>query len=179
MYLRAGRNGLLGAGGPRRRAPARVAARLRVADIGPSDESDPTAQPAHQRSEWRFKGHVRIVVESALLEADTAVFTFEKEQLARGELDGNPASFTDRDPTRQKPVSGGARKLYYDYTARTLRMSENAYINKDQYEIQGCDLIYDFTDERVTSGSADCGELFRIRVLPQTEQQTSPADTPQ
>jgi lipopolysaccharide transport protein LptA len=132
-----------------------------------------------QNSEWRFTGNVKIYVDSAVIEADSAVFTFTDEQLSRGELEGSPASFADADPIRQQPIRGGANKLTYDYTARTLRMSENAWVNKDQYEIQGCDLIYDFTDERVTSGSDDCGELFRIRVVPQANADAPATDTGQ
>ena len=54
-------------------------------------------------------------------------------------------------------------------------MSDNAWVHKDQYEIQGCDLIYDFAAERVTSGSADCAELFRIRVLSNQDEQAPSA----
>jgi lipopolysaccharide transport protein LptA len=133
-----------------------------------ADEALATGTEFDRKSEWRFTGNVRIYVDTAVIEAHSAVFTFDQEQLSRGELEGAPASFSDSDPARQSPVRGGANKLTYDYVARTLRMSENAWVNKDQYEIQGCDLIYDFADERVTSGSADCGELFRIRVLPQS-----------
>jgi len=144
-----------------------------------ADEALATGIDFAAESEWRFMGNVRITVDTAVIEADSAVFTFAEAQLARGELVGTPASFRDVDPARASPVQGGANRLSYDYMARTLRMTESAWVNKDQYEINGCDLIYDFNDERVTSGSADCGELFRIRVLSQPEEPTSPADAPQ
>jgi lipopolysaccharide transport protein LptA len=143
-----------------------------------ADEALATGIEFDQKSEWRFIGNVRITVDTAVLEADSAVFTFDQEQLARGELAGMPATFADADPARSKPVQGGADTLSYDYVARTLRMSSNAWIHKDQYEIQGCDLIYDFTDERVTSGSADCAELFRIRVLSNQDAQAPAAAPP-
>ncbi len=38
-------------------------------------------------------------------------------------------------------------------------------MQKDNVEFQGCDLIYDFGAERVTSGSADCADRFRVIVL--------------
>jgi lipopolysaccharide transport protein LptA len=119
-----------------------------------------------EQSEWRLSGGVRIVVDSAVLESNTAVFSFKDHELQRGELTGSPASFTDRSA---EPASGSANKIAYDYDARTLRMSQNARIVKGPNEIVGCDLIYDFNEERVTSGSSDCGEPFRFRYLPQSD----------
>jgi len=143
-----------------------------------ADES--SGVDVEQSSEWRFKGHVKITVNTAVLEADSAVFMFDGKQLTHAELQGNPASFTDVEPTQQKPVRGGARKLTYDHVARTLRLSDNALVKKDQIEIQGCDLIYDFKAERVSSGSTDCGDqLFRIRVPKKPEPQAPPAAPPQ
>jgi lipopolysaccharide transport protein LptA len=126
-------------------------------------------------SEWRFKGHVRIDVDGALIEADSAVFTFDKDRLSRGELTGAPASFSDARPSAdQEPVRGSANKIYYDYVARTLRMSEGgASINKDQYYIYGCDLIYDFNNERVTPGPTECEEPFRIVVRNNQPEETA------
>jgi lipopolysaccharide transport protein LptA len=130
-----------------------------------ADEAFATGVEFDDRSEWRFKGHVRIDVEGALLEADSAVFSFAKGQLSRGELTGAPASFSDARPKPdQKPIRGSANKIYYDYVARTLRMSEVASIDKDPYYIYGCDLIYDFNNERVTPGPTECAESFRIVV---------------
>ena len=142
-----------------------------------ADEALAPGVDFNERSEWRFTGHVKINVDSTLLEADRAVFTFDADRLARGELDGNPASLTDHSATHKEPVRGGANKLVYDYSAHTLRLSEHAWINKGQTEIQGCDLIYDFNDERVTSGSSDCGEAFRIRILPQGEEAPNRTDS--
>jgi len=145
-----------------------------------ADESVATGVDFAESTEWRFKGHVKITVDTAVLEADSATFMFDREQLSRADLEGAPASFTDLGSTQQKPVRGGARKLSYDHIARTLQLSEDAWINKDQYEIQGCDLIYDFNVERVTSGLADCGEEgFRIRVPQKSKQQAAPAAPPQ
>ena len=145
-----------------------------------ADDSVATGVDFEQMSEWRFKGHVKITVDTAVLEADSAVFMFDGKQLSRADLEGTPASFADMGSSQQKPVRGGARKISYDHVARTLQLSDNAWINKDQYEIQGCDLIYDFNVERVTSGVADCGEEgFRIRVPQKPKQQAAPAAPPQ
>jgi len=146
-----------------------------------ADEALATTTDFEARSEWRFTGHVSITLDGALIKADSAVFTFANKRLSRGELTGH-ATFEDTKREGAKaPVRGGANKLIYDDTARTLRLSESAWVHKDQYEIQGCDIIYDLKDERVTSGSADCGgQLFRIRVLSQAQQgaNAAPADPP-
>jgi lipopolysaccharide transport protein LptA len=155
------------------RHPRIVQGNLRIE----ADES--SGVDVEQSSEWRFKGHVKITVDAAVLEADSAVFVFDGKELSRAELEGSPASFTDPESTRQKPVRGGAGKLAYDRAAHTLRLYEGAWINKGEVQIQGCDLIYDFNDGGVKSGSTECGELFRIRVPRKSEQQPPPAAPPQ
>ena len=144
-----------------------------------ANEALATGTDFDERSEWHFKGNVRITVDTAVLRADSAVFTFDHQQLSRGELDGSPASFMDSDQTRQTSINGRARKMSYDYIGRTLRMTDNAWIQRDKLEMQGCDLIYDFAAERVTSGSADCADLFRVRVLPDQGEQDASTDPPQ
>jgi lipopolysaccharide transport protein LptA len=114
--------------------------------------------------EFRLTGNVRMEVETAVMEADSAVFTFADRQLSRGELEGAPVSFSDRDEATQRSVTGRAGKMSYDNVARTLRMTGEASVQLDAREVLGCDLIYDFQAERVTSGSADCEGGFRVRV---------------
>src|SRR5262249_35860522 len=115
------------------------------------------------RSEWRFKGHVRVDVNDTYeLTADNAVFTFADKQLARGQLLGT-ATFVDKQTTDK----GSANKLVYDDKAKRLVLSDNAQVTKAKYEIQGgCDLIYDLNEKRVTSGPAECPEQNRIRMVP-------------
>lgn len=127
------------------------------------------------RSEWRLTGNVRITVDTAVIEADKAVFTFDQKRLSRGELEGAPASFKDVDPTQQTTITGQANKMSYDSVARTLRLTEGAWVQRDRIEMTGCDLIYDFGAERVTSGSTDCGDLFRVRAVPRSEPAPAPA----
>src|SRR5690606_23065273 len=83
-------------------------------------------------SEWQFSGHVRVVVGNALLEADSARFTFGEGELALAELVGDPATFTDTSPERDEPAVGGANLLAYDYAARTLRLSDGARLRVGQ-----------------------------------------------
>jgi lipopolysaccharide transport protein LptA len=133
-----------------------------------ADEAVASALDFNEGNEWRLTGHVRIAVGEAVIEADRAVFTFKNDRLAAGELAGSPARFKDRNADGSSPAEGGADNLSYDYDARTVRLADNAWVNKGRYEIQGCDLIYDFSDEqRITSGSADCG--IRMRLLPEPD----------
>lgn len=144
-----------------------------------ADEAVATGINFDERSEWRFSGNVRITVESAVIQADTAVFTFDNERLARGELTGSPATFNDPNADGQFPISGSAGKLTYDYVARTLRLSENAWLRRDRTELTGCDLIYDFASEGFRSGSPDCGETYSFRVLPRPADPAPPALPPE
>jgi lipopolysaccharide transport protein LptA len=139
-----------------------------------ADES--SGVDVEHRSEWRFKGHVKITVSTSVLEADSAVFMFDGKQLTHADLEGNPTSFTDQS-TQQKPVRGGARKLSYDHLARTLELSDDAWINRDEAEYRSCGLIYDFNIKRVTSGPTDCG--VRILLPQKPKPKTPPAPPPQ
>jgi lipopolysaccharide transport protein LptA len=128
-----------------------------------ADEATATGLDFDTRSEWRFKGHVRVVVDNIYeLTADTAIFTFADKQLSRGQLLGT-ATFVDK----QTKDNGAANKLVYDDKAKTLVLSDNAQVNQTQYQILGgCDLLYDLNEKRVTSGPTVCSEPNKIRVLP-------------
>ena len=84
-------------------------------------------------------------------------------------------SFSDTDAATQRRVTGHAGKMSYDNVARTLRMTGDASVQLDAREVLGCDLIYDFQAERVTSGSADCEGGFRVRVRRDPEGAAAPA----
>ena len=109
-----------------------------------------------------LQGHVRVVVDTAELTADTAVFTFADKKLSRGQLLGT-ATFVDK---QTKDNAGGQQALLRQQR-KTLLLSDNAQVNKAQYEIQGgCDLLYDLNEKRVTSGPTVCKDPNRIRMLP-------------
>lgn len=144
-----------------------------------ADDALATAFEFDEAGELRLTGNVRMEIDSAVMEADSAVFTFARGQLSRGELEGAPVSFSDTDETSESSVTGRAGKMSYDYVARTLRMMGEASVQLDRREVLGCDLIYDFGAERVTSGSADCQGGFRVRVRRDAEEQTAAPDPPQ
>src|SRR5918993_1271507 len=139
--------------------------RIRQGDLTiAADDALATGFEFADAGEFRLTGNVRVEIDSAVMEADSAVFTFADGQLSRGELDGSPVSFSDVDEATQRRVTGHAGKISYDNVARTLRMLGDASVQLDNREVLGCDLIYDFGAERVTSGSADCEGGFRVRV---------------
>jgi lipopolysaccharide transport protein LptA len=154
------------------------APRIRQGDLYiAADEAVATGVEFDASSEWRFTGNVHIEVGNAVLSADSAVFTFEQKRLSRGELEGAPASFSHAVPEREKPVTGTASKMSYDYVERTLRMTD-AWLQRDQSEFTGCDLIYNFTTQGFSSGDANCENPFRMRVVPDADQQDA-SDPPQ
>jgi lipopolysaccharide transport protein LptA len=145
-----------------------------------ADEALATGIEFDKPSEWRFTGNVRLEVGTTVIEADKSVFTFDNEQLSRGDLEGTPVTFTDVEKGTQRSVTGRADKMSYDYIGRTLRMTGSpAWVQKNKIEMQGCDLIYNFTDGGMSSGSTDCAELFRLRVLPDSEERPAAPDPPQ
>ena len=73
-----------------------------------ADDALATGFEFDEASEWRFTGNVRIEVATAVMEADSAVFTFADGQLSRGELEGTPASFSDTDEATQRKPSRDA-----------------------------------------------------------------------
>jgi lipopolysaccharide transport protein LptA len=143
-----------------------------------ADEAFASSIDFDKADAWRFNGNVRIEVDATELRASSATFRFAANQLTSAELLGSPASVTDRSTSRKEPVHGNASKILYDNRARTLRLLDDVWLYKGRNEIQGCDLIYDFGTERLTSGSSDCG--VRFRVLPSTDKnaQATPAGSP-
>jgi lipopolysaccharide transport protein LptA len=144
-----------------------------------ADDVLATGFESEQAGEFRLTGNVRVEVDNASMLANSAVFTYADGRLSRGELEGTPVSFSDVDAATQRSVTGTAGKMSYDYGARTLRMTGDASVQMQTREVLGCDLIYDFRAERVTSGSADCEGGFRVRVRRDSEERAAAPDPPQ
>ncbi len=119
-----------------------------------------------EMSEWTFQGNVRIAIDSANIESSTAEVTFQAHELLVVRLRGDPAIFEDFSAAREEPIRGSASLLEFDKTERTLRMTDGAWLSEGSNEFRGCDLIYDIDEEKITSGSSECGEPVVITVLP-------------
>jgi lipopolysaccharide transport protein LptA len=131
------------------------------------------------RSEMRFTGNVRITMQRGQIDAASAVFTFENNQLAHGDLVGTPATFSvARIESGREPVQGSANKITLDYGARTLRMTEAVRVRRDQFSFQGCDIVFEFDNERVANGPTDCGEDYSIRIAPKNPPEGAPDNKP-
>jgi lipopolysaccharide transport protein LptA len=118
------------------------------------------------RSEWQFTGSVEISIGSAVIEAESASIIFAEHALQSAELRGTPAEFQNDGGTRETLIRGGANVLRFDNVAQTLQMSEGAWLSEGANEFTGCDLIYDFAEEKITSGSSGCGESVVITITP-------------
>ena len=122
-----------------------------------------------QAGEFRLTGNVRVEVDNASMMANSAVFMYANGRLSRGELVGTPVSFSAFDEATRRNVTGHAGSMSYDYVASTLRMTGDALVQLETREVLGCDLIYDFRAERVSSGSAECVDKFRVRIRRDSE----------
>jgi len=131
-----------------------------------------------EMSEWAFSGNVRIAIDSASIESSTAEVTFQAHELVVVRLLGDPAVFEDFSAAREEAIRGGASLLEFDSTERTLRMTDGAWLREGPNEFRGCDLIYDIDEEKITSGSSECGEPLVITVLPPSSAENPGDDTP-
>jgi lipopolysaccharide transport protein LptA len=136
-----------------------------------ADEAEATGLD-FEMSEWAFKGNVRISIDSTNINASTAEVSFQSHKLRVVRLRGDPAIFEDFSASRDVAIQGGASTLEYDNQERTLRMTDGAWLSEGSNEFRGCDLIYDIDEEKITSGSSDCGEPIIITILPPPVEQT-------
>jgi lipopolysaccharide transport protein LptA len=141
-----------------------------------ADEAVATGMDSRAKSEWKLSGHVRIRFASAVLTADSAAFTFDEKQLARGEITGQ-ATFEDTRPERKQSARGGANKIVYDYAGRTLRLTEKAWFQGEGVQATGCDIVYNLNTERA-SGSSDCEDPFQLRFPRKQGASAAGADPP-
>jgi len=119
-----------------------------------------------EEGEWLFTGNVAFTLESARIESDSARMTFVANELQTAELIGDPATLEYLGDPDSDPVRGGAARLVYDNVAQIMRMVDGAWFASGQNEFRGCDLIYDLEQEKITSGSSDCGEPVVITIVP-------------
>lgn len=140
-----------------------------------ADEASVSGLDAN-RGMWQLAGNVRVTLGTTLLRADSATFTFGDETLVRGELAGSPAVFEERQGEGRDPVVGSAERVHYSNAESIIRLEGGVTMTAGPNRITGCDVIYDLAQERVSSGTSDCGEPFRITIIPPAEE-TSTSDT--
>lgn len=120
-----------------------------------------------EAGEWRFEGDVSVVLDTASLEAQTAVLAFRGKRLEYAELSGNPVAFEDAVVTADSPVRGTAETLRYDDANGTFELLGSVTLTVGPYRTTGCDLVYYLGQEEFTTGSTRCEERFRTIIVPQ------------
>ena len=143
--------------------------RITQGDLGISADEAEASGLDFERSEWQFSGNVQISVGSARIQASSAELVFEAHALVVAELRGDPAEFEDLSTTRDQPIRGSAKLLSYHSDDGTIRMADDARLSEGSNEFTGCNLIYDLEQEKITSGSSECGTPLVITIVPPTD----------
>jgi lipopolysaccharide transport protein LptA len=126
-------------------------------------------------SEWQLSGGVRISFESAVILADQATFRFQNNELVIADVTGSPVSLEDFIAEDNVEVRATAERIAYDRRDGTARLEGEATLRRGADEFVGFDLIYNFNEKSMQSGSSACG--VRMRVSPR--QDSSAADPPE
>ena len=129
-----------------------------------------------ESGEWRFEGNVRVVVDTASIVAQSAIFSFTDKELVRGELWGTPVTFEEASPEDDGPVIGEAEQLVFDNQGGTIQLLGRVALTVGPYQTTGCDLVYFLDTERFTTGSSECQEPFRTVITPTQEEPSSESE---
>jgi lipopolysaccharide export system protein LptA len=118
-----------------------------------------------KESRWLFKGSVRITVPGGSLDSDEARIAFAANLISTAEITGAPANFEQK---RDKGVARGhARRIVYQPSAGTLRLTEDAWLSDGNNEISGQTLVYNMRDQRVLANPDEQGsQPVRITINP-------------
>lgn len=130
-----------------------------------------------ERGRWQLSGNVRVMLDRVVMTADRATFTFGDETLISGELAGSPATFEGQPVDGSEAVTGSADRVSYNNLEGIIRLEGRVALTAGPNRVTGCDVIYDLGAERVSSGRSDCGEPFRVTIIPPAED-TSRSDPP-
>ncbi len=121
----------------------------------------------------RFDGSIRLQLDTASLEAESAVFVFENKRLVVAELSGDPVAFEDHTTPEDGAACGSATTLRYDDSAGTFEMRGGVSLTVGPYRTTGCDLIYYLGQEEFRTGPAQCDEPFRTTIVPEESAATA------
>jgi LPS export ABC transporter protein LptC/lipopolysaccharide transport protein LptA len=121
-----------------------------------------------QDSRWEFTGDVRIRFEGGTLVADSAVIQFAGNRPAQARVSGTPAEFTQQVEGLPRPVQGRARSVTLDLLARTVRLTQDAWLFDGRNEIRSQAVFYDMRARlaRAERGGSD-DERVRITIRPE------------
>jgi|GEM_PF-2851499 len=112
--------------------------------------------------DYRLEGNVRLESAAARITGDVAEFVARNGRLERFVLSGNPARFEDLAAERAGQAFGEAERLSYDAAGGVVSLEGEVRVVVGQNEFRGCDLVYDFGAEEVSSGASECEQPLQI-----------------
>ena len=131
-------------------------------------------------NQWTFTGKVRITTPQGSSSADRAVVKFVQNQITELHINGQPATFEQRDASKQLLAQGQAGLIDYDLEKNTVRLSNNAWIKYGDNEFRGKVVVYDINNKRALANPEEQqGERVRITITPKKSSTSSSAGTPQ
>ena len=128
-----------------------------------------------EAGQLQFSGNIQLQLDTAWLQADTAVFDFRARGIVMAELSGNPMTFEDQATADHDAVHGSAMTLRYDDDAGSFQLLGSVTLTVGPYRTTGCDLIYYLGQEEFTTGSTQCDEPFVTTIVSQESEQ-APVD---
>lgn len=118
-------------------------------------------------SRWEFEGNVEIDINNAEIRADAATLEFVDYQLARADIGGRPATFSDINAQTGEKTEGQAQRFVYNLTDQIIRFEESARIRDARNIVEGKLLRYDLANQNIAfEGNEETGERVRITIQP-------------
>jgi lipopolysaccharide transport protein LptA len=100
-------------------------------------------------SHWEFTGSVRISTPDSSVESDTARVHIQAGEIASATVTGKPATF--RQARAEEQAEGHANNIDYNLKRGTVVLEGDAWLSDNGKEINGAQLVYSVTDQRVVS----------------------------
>jgi len=100
-------------------------------------------------SSWEFSGTVRITMPDSALASENARVRFTGGEIASAAVTGKPATF--RQERKEEHAEGRADRIDYDLKRGTVVLEGDAWLSDNGKEINGAQLVYSVTNQRVVS----------------------------
>ncbi|MEL6869321.1 MAG: lipopolysaccharide transport periplasmic protein LptA [Pseudomonadota bacterium] len=136
-----------------------------------ADYAETDAQANFADTRWRFRGNVRIDVDTASIRAESADLYFNKNRLVNATVNGKPATFRNKDRESGEVTRGQAESLFYDLDSELVRFEANANIANSSSEISGNILVYDVAAQKIDfEGDSNAGDRVQIVIQPPADE---------
>lgn len=118
-------------------------------------------------SQWTFTGKVRITTPQGSSTADRAVVNFVQSQITEVHISGKPATFEQRDTSKQLLAQGEAGSIDYYLQKNTVRLSSNAWIKYGRNDCHATAVLYNIIEKNLSAASADQdGQRIKCTIVP-------------